>query len=111
MTSTSLPIHFTQKNRVAELPNTMKTDSSGAASTTALRTAHLLINMPKGARNMPAMPMSIMTATRGMRRIRPDMSSMLRLCSLCSTAPTHRNNRHLDTAWKMISSTPAHIAS
>ena len=36
---------------------------------------------------------------------------MLRLCNLCSTTPTHRNSRHLATAWKIISNTPAQTAS
>ena len=67
--------------------------------------------MPNGARNMPAMPICIMIATRGMRTTSPDMSSMFRLCSLCSTTPTHRNNRHLATAWKMINRMPAQTAS
>jgi hypothetical protein len=77
----TLPIHLAQKNSVAELPKTMKIDSSGEASTTAFSTAHLLMSIPKGARNMPAMPTSIMTATCGILMIRPDMASMSRLCS------------------------------
>ena len=67
--------------------------------------------MPNGARNMPAMPICIITETRGMLTISPAMDSMSRLCNLCSMTPTQRNNRHLATAWKMISNTPAQTAS
>ena len=44
----------------------MKTDSSGQESTTARNAAHLLMSIPKGARDIPAIPISIITATRGM---------------------------------------------
>ena len=106
-----MPIHFTQKNSVAELPNTTNTTSKGLESTSAFSTAHLLTSIPKGARNMPAIPIWIMIESFGIATIRPDMLSMSRLFVFCSKVPTHRKSRAFVTAWKRIRRIPAQSAS
>jgi NADH:ubiquinone oxidoreductase subunit 5 (subunit L)/multisubunit Na+/H+ antiporter MnhA subunit len=73
--------------------------------------AHLEISMPNGARNMPAIPITIIAAIRGIRTIRPFMSSISRLLIRCSTVPTERNMSDFEIAWKMIRRIAAQIAS
>ena len=73
--------------------------------------AHFDISIPNGARNIPAMPMTIIAAIFGIRMIKPFISSISRLSILCSTVPTERNRRDLEMAWKMIRRIAAHIAS
>ena len=60
---------------------------------------HLPMSMPKGGNIMVKMPMAVMMAVRGMTLYRPRMSSMSREPMRCSMAPTHMNNRPLDTEW------------
>ena len=71
--------------------------------------AHLLISIPKGARNMPAIPMNIMIAIFGMRPISPLISSMSLLPIRCSTAPTQRNRSDFARAWKIMRRIATHI--
>ena len=73
--------------------------------------AHLEMSIPRGARNIPAMPMSIMSAILGILVKSPSMSSMSLLPMWCSTVPTHRNMRDLVMAWKTVSIIPAQTAS
>ena len=40
-------------------------------------------------------PIRKKSAVSGMRRIRPPISSMLRVCVACTTEPAPRNSRHL----------------
>ncbi len=71
--------------------------------TNASIAAHLEISMPNGARNMPAIPMNIMTAILGIRTMSPSMSSISLLPIRCSIAPVPRKRSDFATAWKTIS--------
>ena len=56
---------------------------------------------------MVMMPITVMTAMRGLMANSPRISSMSRLPISCSMVPMHRNSSALETAWKMISRMPA----
>ena len=69
------------------------------------------MSMPKGARYMPAMPMPMIYASRGSRRISPCICSISREPMLFSVAPTASNNIDLLTEWKIMSRMAAHTVS
>lgn len=74
----------------------------------AFMAAHLEISMPKGARNMPEMPIIKRTASCREILYRPSMSSRLRLPSWYSVEPTDRNRSDFAMAWKTTSIIAAH---
>ncbi|OPY92512.1 MAG: hypothetical protein A4E73_01064 [Syntrophaceae bacterium PtaU1.Bin231] len=71
----------------------------------------MLISIPKGARNMPAMPISISQVNLGIARTSASIASISRVPITCAMEPTQRKSRHLATAWKMMRSTAAQSAS
>ena len=73
--------------------------------------SHLENSTPKGGSNMVAMPMTVMSAVRGMMRHSPRMSSMSKLPIFCSMVPTARNKRPLEMAWNRMSRMAAAWAS
>ena len=60
---------------------------------------HLPMSMPKGGSIMVKMPMTVMTAVRGILPYRPRMSSISREPMRCSMVPTHMKSRPLETEW------------
>ena len=58
----NFPIHLVQKNKVGALPYATRMARMGWALRNATKQAHLLINIPKGATNIPIIPIMIMTA-------------------------------------------------
>jgi len=64
------PIHLVQKKTVAALPYARMMVMAGLLSTNALRVMNLLMIMPKGARNMPAIPVIMIAVNLGRRMIR-----------------------------------------
>ena len=73
---------------------------------------HFNLKVPQGTNvAMPAMPMTIIEASRGNRSINACMSSISRLPSAFSTAPTSWNSMDLLTAWKISRKIAAHTVS
>ena len=69
------------------------------------------ISMPKGARNMPQIPMIMHRDNLGMEQNIPSKFSIFRLSSCCSAVPTDRNMRLLATAWNTMIMIAVHAAS
>ena len=62
--------------------------------------SHSLTKPFSGGRpEMATAPIRKKNAVAGMRRIRPPISSMLRVCVECTTDPAARNSRPLNMAW------------
>ena len=80
-----------------------KTDRELVAASS---TATLTMSMPKGGRTMAPAPRAVSPASRGRAPNRPRMSSTFRDPMRCSTLPTHRNSRALDTAWTAMNAMP-----
>ena len=80
-------------------------------STNDVIAAHFETSIPKGARNIPAIPIIMNAASLGILTKRPSISSISLLPILCSAVPTHKNSSDFVTAWNMISIMPAHTAS
>ena len=73
--------------------------------------AHLETSIPKGARNIPQIPITMYFAMCGSFSKIPSISSISRLPIWCSVVPTHRNIKDFAIAWKIIRKIPAQTAS
>ena len=81
------------------------------ASTNAFKAAHFEISIPNGARNIPAIPITITRARNGDAIISPCISSISRLPVAFSIAPTAWNIIDFDTAWNIRRSIAAQTVS
>ncbi len=72
---------------------------------------HFDISMPKGARNMPEIPIIMQTASFLDTSISMSIFSTFLLPSSFSMEPTDKNSKDFETAWKITSNIAAQIDS